>query len=90
MIYKSKYISESSTPPQGWTPEEFWWAVEKLENNGDECTLFDLADSLGIGYDKKLRGKVGLDYLIIGIIDEGGSKEKIITAIKEFVSKFNK
>jgi len=87
----SQYLSIDYSPfPTGWTSEEFWWTVEQLEKHGDECSLFDLADSLGIGYDKKLRGKVGLDYLILEIIDEGGSKEKIINAIKEFVKKNKK
>ncbi len=87
MVYRSNYISENFKPPESWIPEEFWWAVEQLETYGDEFNLFDLADSLGIGYDKKLRGKVGLDYLILEIIDEGGSKENVTNAIKEFVEK---
>ena len=87
MQYKSEYISETSTPPQGWTLEEFWWAVEQLEKYGDAFTLFDLADSLDIGYDKKLKGKVALEYLILDIIDEGSSKEKVIEAIRGFVKK---
>lgn len=85
MRYNSEYISETSTPPQGWTLEEFWWAVEQLEKYGDKNNLFDLADSLGIGYDKALRGKVALEYLILNIIDEGGAKEKVMKAIKGFV-----
>ena len=89
MTYESKYISQKYSPPTGWTPEEFWWAVEQLEKYGDENNLFDLADSLGIGYDKKLKGKVSIEYLILEIIDEGGSKEKIIEAIKVFAEKID-
>lgn len=82
----SKYFSIDYSPlPNGWTPEEFWWAVEQLERYGNEANLFDLASKLDIKYDEVYRYKVSVDELISVIITEGGIKDKIIVAIKEFV-----
>lgn len=85
MAYKSKYFSEKVSTPAGWTPDEFWWTVEQLEKFGNEYNLFDLAWDLGIKFDSELRGKIKIVDLMIVIINEGGSKEKIVEAIKDFI-----
>ncbi len=84
MSYQSKYFSKEVKPPIGWDQESFWWAVEKLERYGNDNNLFDLAWSLGIKFDPSLKGKVKIVELMIVILNEGGSKETVIKAIKEF------
>lgn len=84
MTYKSKYISERFRAPDGWTPEEFWWAVEKLETYGTEDNLLELANKLGIRYCEGYKGKVPVDQLVLVITTEGGVKEEIIAAIEQF------
>ena len=47
--------------------------------------LFDLAHKLGIKYDEIYRSRVDVEDLVIVIITEGGTKDKIIVAIEEFL-----
>ncbi|MEK7078127.1 MAG: hypothetical protein AAB911_01020 [Patescibacteria group bacterium] len=90
-MFKSEYISPKYGPlPKGWSEHEFWWAVEQLEKFGNIYNLFDLANSLGVCYDEKFRGKVLIEYLILNIIDEGGPKDKVLEAIKRFSENNNK
>ena len=87
-MFKSEYISLNYGPlPTGWSKHEFWWAVEQLEKFGNKDSLFDLANSLGVGYDEEFRGKVLIEHLILNIISEGGSKDKVLKAIKGFLEK---
>ena len=87
---KSRYFSREYLVPKECTPKEFWWAGEQLEKFGDEYSLFDLAWSLGIKFDLKLKGTVEVVDLLIVILTEGGSKEEVVKAVKQFVEERTK